>query len=240
MSKKYTTSILSVDELSNTQLKDIVNLYLEYYDGSSESLVLSDLKSKTKILLLFFQKKIVGFTTFEIYNKKWFDQSIKIIYSGDTVVHKKHWGQQSLAFSWVRHIGELKKKHPNTPIYWFLIVKGHRTYKYLPAFTSSFYPHWEKNCDDLKPLLNTLAKDKFGNLYNEESSIISFKRSYGHLKSEYAYPNENEKKNEAVQFFLKKNPEYINGNELACICSFDDENLRPFTKRILYPKGEVA
>ena len=58
MSKKYTTSILSVDELSNTQLKDIVNLYLEYYDGSSESLVLSDLKSKTKILLLFFQKKL--------------------------------------------------------------------------------------------------------------------------------------------------------------------------------------
>jgi len=80
MSKQYTTSILSVDELSNTQLKDIVNLYLEYYDGSSESLVLSDLKSKTKILILFFQKKIVGFTTFEIYNKKWFDQSIKIIY----------------------------------------------------------------------------------------------------------------------------------------------------------------
>ena len=31
---------------------------------------------------------------------------------------------------------------PEQPLYWFLIVKGHRTYRYLSAFSVDFHPHW--------------------------------------------------------------------------------------------------
>lgn len=240
MSKEYRTSIVAVEELGDDDLKVIVDLYLNYYDGTNASLVLSDMMSKTDVLLLYYEDTLVGFTTFEVYEREWKSKPIKVIYSGDTIVEKNHWGQQALAYAWIRYIGKLKEENQQISIYWFLIVKGHRTFKYLPAFTHTFYPHWSKNCTDLKPLLDSLAKEKFGKYYDDVKSVITFDKSHGHLKENYAYPKENEKRNEAVGYFLERNPGYLHGDELACICSFDDDNLRPLTKRILYPKENIA
>ncbi len=240
MSKAYKTSIVAVNTLSETISQAMVALYLDYYDGAERGLVLSDMKSKTHVLLLYHDEVLVGFTTFEEYEKVWEERPITVIYSGDTIVKQEHWGQQALAFAWIRHIGELKQAKPNNTIYWFLIVKGHRTYKYLPAFTHSFYPHWSIDRRDLKPLLDNLAHEKFGKYYDPSRGIIAFETTHGHLKRDYVFPKENEKSNPAVRFFLERNPRYMDGDELACICSFDDENLRSLTKRILYKKEKAA
>ena len=85
--------------LSKKQLDSMANLYLTYYDGSNKSLVLSDLMKKTHALLLYFKKTLVGFTTFEVYGREWRNNPITIIYSGDTIVQKDHWGQQALAYA---------------------------------------------------------------------------------------------------------------------------------------------
>lgn len=230
---QYSTCFRDIPSLSEDETNTIITLYLSYYDGSDRSIVLSDLKKKTQILLLFHEGKIVGFTTFELYDRIWNNRLINVIYSGDTIVHQKHWGQQALAFAWIRFIGELKRVAPQKPIYWFLIVKGHRTYKYLPAFTKSFYPHWSIDRSDLKPLLDFLAQDKFGEFYDSNSGIIAYEHSRGHLKRDFAAPLEQEMMKPSVQFFVERNPKYSEGDELACICEFDDTNLRPFTKRIL-------
>lgn len=230
---QYSTCFRDIHSLSEDEISAIVTLYLCYYDGSDQSIVVSDLKKKTQILLLFHEDVMVGFTTFELYDRIWDDRLISVIYSGDTIVHHEHWGQQTLAFVWIRFIGELKRAVPLKPIYWFLIVKGHRTYKYLPAFTKSFYPHWSIDRSDLKPLLDFLAEEKFGEFYDRNSGIIAYERSRGHLKSDFVLPLKNETMKPSVQFFLERNPKYGEGDELACICDFDDTNLRPFTKRML-------
>ena len=208
-------------------------MYLSYYDGSDASLVISDLKQKTEVLLLHFQGSLAGFTTFEVYQRAWEGETIRVIYSGDTIVAQEHWGQQAMAFAWIRYIGRLKRHDPELPIYWFLIVKGHRTFKYLPAFTKSFYPHWSIDRSDLKALLDELAGEKFGGHYDPLSGIISFESSRGHLKTDFAHPRERERLKPAVRFFLERNPGYEKGDELACLCEFEDANLKPFTKRVL-------
>ena len=233
MSSEYSTRFERIESLTDNEVKTMTDLYLSYYDGADASLVISDLKRKTEVLLLYYRKALVGFTTFEIYQRAWNRQTIRVIYSGDTIVAHGHWGQQAMAFAWIRYIGRLKKKEPNIPIYWFLIVKGHRTFKYLPAFTKSFYPHWAIDRSDLKALLDQLATEKFGEHYDPASGIISFETSRGHLKESFVYPREQEVSKPAVQFFLERNPGYYKGDELACICEFDEMNLRPFTKRVL-------
>lgn len=233
---QYSICFRDIPSLSEDEINAITTLYLCYYDGSGESIIVSDLKKKTQILLLFHEGEIVGFTTFELYDRIWDDRPIRVIYSGDTIVHHQHWGQQALAFAWIRFIGELKRSEPRTSIYWFLIVKGHRTYKYLPAFTKSFYPHWSIDRSDLKPLLDFLAEEKFGEFYDKNSGIITYTHSRGHLKSTFALPLEKETMKSSVQFFLERNPKYYEGDELACICDFDDTNLKPFTKRVLQEK----
>lgn len=240
MPNKYSTALRAIDSLQKEDLQSIVKLYLSYYDGTDEVLVLSDLQKKTNVLMLYHDEVLVGFTTFEVYEKVWQGKVALVVYSGDTIVEKAHWGQQALAYAWIRYIGELKRENPAQSIYWFLIVKGHRTFKYLPAFTHTFYPHWSSNEQILKPLLDSLAKEKFGDDYDAQSGIISFKHSRGHLKEAFSYPQENEMNNLSVKYFLEKNPGYLRGDELACICSFEDDNLRPFTKRVLYGKRGVA
>ena len=234
----YDVFIKPIHDLKESEIEAIVELYLKYYDGSSRERIITDLKTKTEILLLHHDGVLIGFSSFELYQFFYKGEMRQIIYSGDTVVHHQHWGQQALSSAWIRYIGELKSKVGEMPIYWFLIVKGHRTYKFLPAFTKSFFPHWSIDRSDLKPLLDALAKEKFAEDYNENKGLLEFKTSRGHLKENIALIKQNEKEKPSVSFFLQCNPNYHLGHELVCLCEFDDENLKPFTKRILYSKEE--
>ena len=237
MSKKeYQVAFRTIPELSLNELESITALYLNYYDGSSREKILADLESKSEILLLLCEDEIVGFTTYQIYDTLLEEKLVKVIYSGDTVVHHGHWGQQSLGFAWVKRLGQFSKEFNDTPFYWFLIVKGHRTYRYLPAFANAFYPHWEIDRSDLGELLNYLAKEKFQDAYDEKLGIIHYRNSQGHLKSDYAYPTDREKEHKAVKFFLEKNPDYRHGDELACLCEIKEENFKPLTKRLIHGK----
>jgi len=233
---KYEVIFKKIDNLIEQERQDMANLYLAYFDGSSEAQIFSDLKDKTEVLMLEFDGRLVGFTTLQVFEYSWLGKSIRVIYSGDTIVDKAHWGQQALAFAWINRMGELKREYLELPMYWFVIVKGHRTYKYLPTFGKSFYPHWSIDRSDLKPLADALAKEKFGANYNPKTGIVEFPESKGHLKMEIALPTDEEKNKESVQFFLKKNPKYLIGHELVCLCEIEVENMKPLTKRI-FSKG---
>ena len=234
--REYQTTFRIISELSLDELDSISALYLDYYDGSNRETVLADLESKSEILLLLYGHEIVGFTTYHIYDTLFEGELIRVIYSGDTVVHHKHWGQQKLGFAWLKRLGVFYKECTGMAFYWFLIVKGHRTYRYLPAFANSFYPHWEIDRSDLRGLLNHIAKEKFQDSYDEKLGIIYHQNLQGYLKSDYAHPTDREKKHKAVEFFLKKNSGYLHGDELACICEIKENNFKPLTKRLIYGK----
>jgi len=232
MKEIYQAHYEPVAELSDSTRRAMAALYLEYYDGGSETLFQSDLDRKTEALLIYFGHQFIGFTTQEIYHRNWRGQQIRVIYSGDTVVDQAHWGQQALAFSWIERAGQLKQEKSDMPLYWFLIVKGHRTYRYLPAFSFTFYPHWSANNGDLKSLADALAVEKFGVDYNPDKGVVAFAESRGHLKEAYAYPAADEQSKEAVRFFMQRNPGYLRGHEMVCLCELSEQNLKPLTRRI--------
>ena len=178
---EYQALFKRVAAVTENDHNEIARLYLSYFDGSDEERVISDLEDKTEVLLLYYQKSLVGFTTLQLYDFEWQDSLIQIIYSGDTVVHHAHWGQQALAFAWIANLGKLKRERPDVPLYWFAIFKGHRTYKFLPAFSKSFYPYWSIDRSDLKPLADAIALEKFGSAYSPRTGIVKFDESRGHL-----------------------------------------------------------
>jgi hypothetical protein len=232
MKDKYRTSIYAPTELSTQQRDDMATLYLSYYDASSPELFFSDLAKKTEVLLVSRQGRLVGFTTLETFPWQRGDESIKIVYSGDTIVDPAHWGQQALAFAWIRRVGQIKYEQPELPMYWLLIVKGHRTFKYLPIFGKTFYPHWKDRNEELKELADELAREKFGHHYNPESGVVEFTRSRGQLKPTIAEPSATELRKECVRFFLAKNPHFRIGHELVCMCALEEGNMKPLTRRL--------
>lgn len=232
MASGYESAVIGVGELSDDIARAMATLYLDNYDGSSETLFREDLGDKDEVVLLYHMRALVGFTTLKLYEVMWRGVPVRIVYSGDTIVSPAHWGQQELAFAWIKRIGQIKCTAQSMPLYWFLLVKGHRTFKYLSVFGKSFYPHWQLDRSDLKPLADQLATAKFGNAYNPLTGVVEFAESRGHLKERIAHPSPEELARPATQFFLRSNPGYRQGHELVCICELELFNMKPLTARV--------
>jgi len=235
----YRTLFVPVAALDDPLKRRMSRLYLASYDGSNEAIFLHDLSDKDEVLLVRASDELVGFTTLRVFERDWRGQRVRIVYSGDTIVDRAHWGQQALAIAWIGRMGTLKRERPQTPLYWFLLVKGHRTFRYLPVFGKSFYPHWSIDRSDLKPLADALATELFPDVYNPVTGVVAFEKSRGHLKPEIAFPTPEEQEREGVHFFLERNPGFTRGHELVCICEVEEYNMKSLTLR-LFRKGAHA
>jgi len=236
----YSTAFASVSSLGETARREMAGLYLANYDGTSESLFLHDLSKKDEVLLVYAGRQLVGFTTLMVFEREWRAERIRVVYSGDTVVDRAHWGQQALAFDWIGRMGALKRERPDVPLYWLLLVKGHRTYRYLPLFGKSFHPHWRVDRSDLKPLADALAGEMFPEDYNPATGVVEFRQSRGHLKSDIAFPSPSDLGKEDVSFFLQRNPGFHRGHELVCVCEVETHNMKPLTLKLFEKERNVG
>lgn len=236
MRRSYQTALFSVAGLADSTVQEMSSLYLQHYDGASEAIFRSDLSEKDEVILLSCSGQLVGFTALKVYEHDWNGRPIRIVFSGDTIVSPEHWGQQRLAFAWISRVGQFKREAPAKPMFWFLLVKGHRTYRYLSAFSKTYFPHWSQDRLDLKYLADQLARERFGARYKPESGVVEFYPSRGHLSESIACASSGELSKQSVKFFLERNPGYRIGHELVCICELDSRNLKPMAARV-FQKG---
>ena len=230
--RNYQSTVVATKDLPSDTISRMASLYLANYEGSSEAMFRHDLAEKDDAILLHSGTELVGFTTLLAYPEDHSGSPIQVVFSGDTIVDRKHWGQQELAFTWIRRAAEIKARAPETPLYWFLLTKGHRTFRYLSAFGKTTHPHWEAERPDLKRLADHLANARFGRDYNPESGVVEFRTSRGHLAPCIAEPSEEDLAKEATRFFLRKNPGYRQGHELVCLFELESANMRPLAARL--------
>jgi len=209
-------------------------LYSKYYAGTNRLTFERDLSSKTHLLQLRNEcHELCGFSTLELYRKKFSAKTLQVVFSGDTIVEPQHWGDMTLAFTWLRFIGKTKRANPTEPLYWLLIVKGHRTYRFLPTFAHRYIPQHNTHTDrNDRALLDYLASEKFGSHYDPASGIATFGPNSGQLNSDLAIIPASHLKRPEVAYFLERNPGYVNGDELVCLCEVSEDNMRPLAKRV--------
>ena len=235
---QLSATIHTLDQLQPDTRSSMYQLYSQFYDATNQLDFDQDLNGKTHALLLKDdQNKLQGFTCLARYLHTCNNQPGQIVYSGDTIIHQDFWGEQTLPESWIELTGKFKSEHPSIPLYWFLIVKGYRTYRYLSIFSRQYYPNYrEPTPPDTQELMNQLAGDRFAEHYHPETGLIQFPESRGHLATAVSDIPENALKRNEVQFFLKRNPGYINGDELVCITELSIENLSR-RARVYFEKG---
>jgi hypothetical protein len=220
--------------LAESEREEMWTLYSRFYAGTSRARFRADLAGKDTALILRDEwQRLQGFSTLALSRTEFEGMPIRVLFSGDTIIERAHWGSQVLAFNWLRHAGALQRREPEVPLYWFLIVKGQRTYRYLPTFAREFTPDWRAPAEPHSSrLLATLAEARFGAAYDRLTGVIRFRESHGHLAPEWAQISEREATRDDVQFFLRRNPGYARGDELACLCELSAANLRPLARRI--------
>jgi hypothetical protein len=220
--------------LGRRTIREMYALYAGYYDATSPALFETDLAGKDFVVVLRDEAgAVVGFSTLAVIDAEIDGRRLRAIYSGDTIIDRAHWGTQALAFTWLRFAGTVQAQAPDCPLYWFLIVKGHRTYRYLSAFSIDFYPHWQTPTPEpARAVMAALARRRFGDAYDSVRGVLSFSQSRGHLKPVWAAVDEDEAARPDVAFFLRSNPGYVHGDELVCLTELSPENLRPLARRV--------
>ena len=138
---KLQYEIRTVTALSEQDRVRMFRLMCTYYENVKRAKFEADLAEKDGVLLLFDGEGVIsGFSTFLLIESRFGGRNAFALYSGDTIVDKTFWGQMSLfqGFASVMiHFLEQGK----TPLYWFLLTKGIRTYLLLPLYFRRFYPN---------------------------------------------------------------------------------------------------
>lgn len=232
--RTLTATETDVDDLGASEIHNMYHLYGQYYESTSLELFTRDLSAKDQAILLFDRDRILrGFSSLAVLEGTVKDQVCQIIFSGDTIIDHRYWGEQTLPFTWIRLAGKIKARSPELPLYWFLIVKGHRTYRYLPAFSRNYYPIWSSPTPpETKAWIDRLATMRFGKHYDSASGLVRFPSSRGQLRGDWACVPEEDLRRPEVRFFLEQNPGYANGHELVCLTELHESNLKPLARRL--------
>ncbi|MEJ2111761.1 MAG: hypothetical protein P8Z37_17995 [Acidobacteriota bacterium] len=156
------------------------------------------------------------------------------LFSGDTIVEPQHWQNSKLAGSFGHIMLRLMDENPDSFIYWLLISKGFRTYRFLPVFFNRFYPvHYEKTPPEYLNLIREVALYKFKEDFDAGNGVVRSDVLSDRLKPEMCEIPEGRKSDPHVHFFLARNPTFYKGDELVCLADISRENLNKYAWRVI-------
>lgn len=226
--------IKPVGEYTEEERASMYRLMSEFYDDTDESVFLRDFMDKDYCLALYHEQKgIVGFTTQKLMAVEAGGKTVHGIFSGDTIIHKEHWGDLELFKTWADFWFDHARQYDE--FYWFLICKGYKTYRMLPVFFAEFYPNYRMPTPEYEQsIIDAYAAKLYGGEYNRKNGVIEYRGVKDKLKQGVADVGSREMKNKDIAFFCQANPGHTKGNDLACLAKLDRTLLNKRVAEILF------
>lgn len=237
--------VVAVDALGADEQAAMFELYARAYAPARIGVFGADLRNKDHaVLLRDAAGSVQGFSTLRtwVLNMPWGRQ--RVIFSGDTVIAQEFWGSRTLPLAWIEHAGAVHAGDPQTPLWWFLIAKGHRTYRLMPGFAREYFPAPERETPPrAEAMLRSLGEACFGHRFDPTTGVVRHAQGDAALKAEFAGDAGKRAKNPLAAFFEARNPGHAQGDELLCLCELSGENLRPGARERFsagYEHGQLA
>jgi hypothetical protein len=223
------TEIIKTDRVTDSEKKALFALFQQFYANTNYDQFVADFAEKHWLIRMSEGSTLAGFSTQQLIELPIAGSPVRFLYSGDTIVHPDYWNKSHLAGAF----GHLFQHHQtDAPLYWFLISKGFRTYRFLPVFFNAFYPSYSEKNRTLKPLLDAVAACKFKQGYNPQTELIQFEEIKDHLRGPLADIPPGRQNDPHIAYFELRNPTYRSGTELACIAPLDG-NLTRCGERVI-------
>ncbi|HXB58203.1 MAG TPA: hypothetical protein VNU95_01485 [Candidatus Acidoferrales bacterium] len=227
MTTQTETMFLPRRELGIERENDMFELLSKHFDGVTRGQFQKDLSEKNWVILLKRDGHLMGFSTLLVYETLFNQDPVSVVYSGDTIVSPEAWNSPALSRAWITCVRELRQSYPHGKYYWLLLTSGFRTYKFLPLFWREFYPRFDAPIPpEQKRLLDFLAKKHFGAQYDSQAQVVRFDQPQK-LRDDMNLIPTAKADDPHVNFFLKRNPGHVSGDELVCLTELADENLTP-------------
>lgn len=231
---RLSARVVAVPVLDDALVDRLWGLFRRYYDDVTPERFADDLAAKDEIVLVETETgEAVGFSTLSVTDEGIDGRLVRVLFSGDTIVDRPYWGSQVFARAWIHHLGEIHARAPDVPLHWLLIVKGHRTFRYLPTFSLRFVPDpTGEDAPELRDLRDELARRRFGDAFDPVTGVVRFADRRGRLAADWATIEAHHARRADVAFFLARNPGWRDGDELVCLCPIEAEAMRPFARRL--------
>ena len=220
--------IAAREQLTSAETSGMEALYNHYYCGAASDGFQNDLAQKDWVILLKQAGTVQGFSTQKLYTC----DGDTFLFSGDTVVDRTIRNQTGLAGAFGHLMEFLNARHPTDRLFWLLISKGPRTYRFLPTFFNVFYPNPDSLHTPLRGKLDMFATRLFGARYSPETHVLHFPEAKDRLRDEWACEDETRDDTE-TRFFKSANPGWRDGDELACIAPLAMDNLNRLGRRVI-------
>lgn len=229
--------VIKCSAVDNDTRAAMYALFCQQFDGVSFDVFADDLDEKNWVLLLRNDDGVLcGFSSMHIYDVAVADQTISVVYSGDTVVSSETWSDSALSYYWMGAIDYLRRLYRKESLYWFLLVSGYRTYRFLPVYSAFFYPRYDQETpDDMQLIMDTVASKRFGKNYDRASGLV-YLDSPATLKEGYSGIPKNRLSDPHIAYFAARNPNHDQGDELVCSAILSEEKLTRIGRR-MWTKG---
>jgi hypothetical protein len=212
---------VGLERLNQADRERMYQLMCRYYDDVARAQFFHDLSKKHAVIVLRDDEswQIQGFSTLVKLKKRIGGRNVRAIFSGDTIVEKRFWGQTALAKEFLRYLWVEKLRRPFAPLYWLLISKGYKAYLLMANNFGEHYPRFERPTPKSRQrILDVFCTRLYPGRYDRESGVIRFERAPSRLKEGVAPIGERLlRENPRVAHFQKLNPRWRDGEELACI-----------------------
>jgi hypothetical protein len=229
-------NIVRAPDVASADRDAMFALMDRHYDNIDRDTFESDLAEKDWIIRINDPDTgaLVGFSTQVLLSAQVNGRPITALFSGDTVVAREHWGDSALARIWGRHALELIDADPERELYWFLIAKGYKTFRFLPLFFREFGPHPDRPITiAARTIRDTLGRLKFPHSYDEDRGIVVAGPTSDRLRPGIADITPERTRDRFVRFFAEHNPGHIRGDELACLAPLTRENFTAAAYRVI-------
>jgi hypothetical protein len=227
---RLTGEIVQIEHLTEEQRNRCFQLLRTYYEGADLETFRRDLSEKQWVILLSdpVDGSIQGFSTQMVLERVISGIPIKALFSGDTIISRDHWGDNELAKQWFRLAEHICALYPQSRLFWFLISKGYKTYRFLPVYFKKFYPCYNSETPEFeKQIMDALGYLKYPDDYSGRDGVIHLSKDAMYLKKGVADIDEKRLKDPHVCFFVERNPLYWKGDELVCVAEFAEHNFNP-------------
>ena len=228
--------IETVTDLSDVERDQMFSLMETYYANMTREEFDADLDQKQWAIVLKdpVSGNVQGFSTQVLLDVSANGQPFRALFSGDTIVARKYWASNPLAREWGRFALTLIDRYPETPLYWFLIAKGYKTYRFLPLFFHEFYPRHDLPTPQWAwQTIDTIGATLYPEAYDPVTGIVCAGHSSCHLRPQVADISPERLRDADVKFFDERNPGHAHGDELCCLAPLTRENFTASAYRVI-------
>lgn len=233
---KLTGRLVRMSDVTSEQRDAMFALMERYYENVKRVNFEADLDEKHWIIQVHDAQtgKLCGFSTQMLLDVEVEGRPVKALFSGDTIVARDYWGDSTLAQVGGRLALSLLEAFPEAELYWFLISKGYKTYRFLPVFFHEFYPRPETPTPAWAwAIVDALGRSKYPTSYDPATGIVRASPSADRLRAGVADITRERLRDPAVRFFVERNPGYARGDELCCLAALTRANFTPAAYRVL-------